>query len=377
MAGMDQDAPSVSFVSAGHDVADARLHRLVRACRRRGLTVEVLGLGDPKDGPEGATVRTWARPSIPGRATLALRMAAAASGAVLVAPDPDSLLACWVLGRIRRRAGRRRAVVADVHENYADLLRDRAWATGWLGAGARLMVRGAADIARGADLTIVADDHLAPFTAKDRVVVRNEPDRELIGDVAAPSPTPRAVYVGDVRASRGLFEMIDAVIATSDWTLDIIGEVAAADREALEAALARPESAGRITVHGRRPPRQAWDLARSAWVGFALLHDTPAFREAIPSKLYEYLTLGIVPVVSDLPRQRQLLTELRAGVVVPGTGPDLSREAARVLRQLADAPMDVAAHRAAARERRADGDAPSDYDIAAERIDRLVRAPTG
>ncbi|MEP6816711.1 MAG: hypothetical protein ABI873_14290, partial [Marmoricola sp.] len=43
-----------------------------------------------------------------------------------------------------------------------------------------------------------------------------------------------------------------------------------------------------------------------------------AFLDAVPSKLYEYLAAGIVPIVSDLPRQRQLVAEAGSGVVVAG-----------------------------------------------------------
>ena len=41
----------VSLVTSGHDVADARLHRLVAALTDSGLTVEVIGLGDPAAAP--------------------------------------------------------------------------------------------------------------------------------------------------------------------------------------------------------------------------------------------------------------------------------------------------------------------------------------
>lgn len=357
----------VSFVSSGHDVADARLHRLVRACRRRGLSVEVLGLGDPASAPEGVAVYAVPRPSIRRRAALALRLARAATGRVLVALDPDSLLACWAVARLSLSRPRRR-VVADVHENYADLLRDRVWARGLLGRAALGVTMGAAELARRSDLTVVADDHVEPLVARARLVVRNEPDLGLLGSPASSDTEPRAVYVGDVRTSRGLPEMMAAVTARPLWTLDVVGPVAAADADWLARRLADRRLAGRVRLHGRQPPARAWDIARGAWVGFALLHDTPAFRDAVPSKLYEYLALEIVPVVSDLPRQRELVERAGAGVVC-GSAQDVEE----TLRTLENDRSALARHRAAAAAWRAARESrPSAYDLVAERIARLA-----
>ena len=80
----------VSFVTSGHDVADARLHRLAAAARRVGLTVEVLGLGSAQDAPSAEHVTATPRGSFVRRALLATRYAGAARGRVLIALDPDS-----------------------------------------------------------------------------------------------------------------------------------------------------------------------------------------------------------------------------------------------------------------------------------------------
>ena len=360
-------AVDVSFVSSGHDVADARLHRLVRACLRHGLSVEVLGLGDPASAPEGAAVIAVPRTTMRRRAALALRLARAASGRVLVALDPDSLLACWAVARLSRGVPRR-SVVADVHENYADLLRDRAWARGLLGRAAHGVTSGAAELARHSDLTVVADDHVEPVQARDRLVVRNEPDLGLLGWPAAADADPRAVYVGDVRKSRGLPQMLETIARLPGWRLDIVGQVAPADQTWLDRRLTDPRLGGRVRLHGRQPPDRSWDLARGAWVGFALLHDTPAFRDAVPSKLYEYLALQIVPVASDLPRQRELLERAGAGVVCGS-----AQEVEDTLRSLEDDPSVLARHRAAAASWRAARESePSAYDLVAERIARLA-----
>lgn len=366
-------AVDVSFVTSGHDVADARLHRLAAAARRVGLTVEVLGLGSAQDAPPAEHVTATPRGSFATRAVLATRYAAAARGRVLVALDPDSLLACLAVGRVRGRK-----VVADVHEDYEALLSDRSWARGVRGAVAARLARTATVAARRADLVIVADEHIPPrdVAGRRRLVVRNVPDLTMMPDPSALDEVPRALYIGDVRGSRGLPAMLDAVESAPGWRLDVVGPVAAADADRVgEAELRRRGLADRVTFHGRQPPERAWRLAAGAWCGLALLEDTPAFRDAVPSKLYEYLGSGLAVVVTDLPRQRQLVEHIGAGAVVT-PGADAGAQCGQVLRGWSADVSSIEAPRARARQWRDVALETGGYDDAMGALGALVGRPS-
>lgn len=317
----DQRAPvDVTVLTSGHDVADARLHREVAALLARGLRVEVFGLGHAGDAPHGAIVRTWPRQGAFGRARLAARMAARANGRVLLTLDPDSALAANAAVMTSGRS-----LVVDVHEDFAALLRDRPWTRslgGLAGVGARGLVKTFLAVASRAALTVVADEHVPPRRARRRFVLPNEPVAAMLPDPSPPAPAPRALYIGDVRGSRGLFTMLAALRLAPDWQLDVVGPVAPADADELRRVLtADPSLARRVHLHGRRPPTQAWEHARGAWCGLLLLADTPAFAEAMPSKLGEYLACGLPVVTTDLRRQAGVVRESGAGMVVP-TGSD-------------------------------------------------------
>lgn len=361
----------VSVVTSGHDVSDARLHRVCAALLRRGLSVEVLGLGDATQGPEGAYVVATPRGGMAGRALAAPRKAWAAKGRVLIALDPDSLLACLLVGRLRRRR-----VVADVHEDYAALLADRSWATSWRGTVGRALARLATAAARRADLVVVADDHVPPLAAGHRLVLRNVPDLAMLPPLGEPSARPRAIYIGDVRGSRGLWSMLDALEQAPDWHLDIVGPVAAADSAELAERLGDPTLATRVVLHGRMPPRQAWALAEGAWCGLALLEDTPAFRAAMPSKLYEYLGCGLAVVVTDLPRQAELVRGSGGGDVVPA-GRGAGSATAEVLNHWSRDPAALGTRRAAAEQWRAQALQHNPYDDLAERVAALTGRDRG
>lgn len=367
--GVQHRPVDVSVVTSGHDVADARLHREVAALVRRGLRVEVLGLGEESHGPPAATVRTWARRGRGTRLLRAVRLPLAARGRVLLSLDPDTAVGIRLAGRLR---GRR--TVADVHEDYRALLHDRTWARGPSGVAARVLARLAERASAGADLTVVADDHVppAPDRCRRRLVVRNAPDLAVAGPPQPPGTAeggpPVAVYVGDLRTSRGLRTMVEAIAAAPPWTLDLVGPVAAGDEEWLRSRVGRPDVAGRVRCHGRLPPAQAWQVAAGASVGLVMLEDTPAFRQAMPTKLAEYLVAGLAVLASPLPRVRAVVEESGAGRVVVDAD-----QAAAVLREWWEDPAALARHRAAAvRWARARRDEPSPYDELASAVEVLL-----
>lgn len=328
-------------------MADARLHREVRALLEAGLTVEVMGLGDAGAAPPGVPVWVWPRGSMVDRARRAVWLPFVARGRVLFLLDPDTLPSALFVRRLRGRS-----VVADVHEDYVALLNDRSWVPRPLRGLLTWLTTRCVALAGRADLTVVADDHVPPAqeATRRRLVVRNLPDLSMlpaaslaletgadreVAQIAPPAPPEEhplrlhrwnALYVGDLRASRGLDEMLLAIAGAPGWHLDLVGPVAASERERAR-RLMGPELDGRVTWHGRLPPREAWKLAAGAKVGLALLHDTPAFRDSVPTKVYEYLACGLAVLATPLPRVTRLLDESRGGRTVRGAD-----QAAEVLR---------------------------------------------
>jgi glycosyltransferase involved in cell wall biosynthesis len=306
----------VSVLTTGHDVADARLHRLVATLVRRGLSVEVHGLGNAADGPFDATVHTTRRGSLLRRFLRALVLPCRARGHVVVVIDPELALPALLRRVIGRRSSAGRRLVVDIHEDYLKLLMDRDWATGLRLTAARTVVATAVWASRHADLTVVADQQLPPALAQHRIVVPNLPILDMLPATTDPEPRARAVYIGDVRRSRGLHIMLAALEDSLDWTLDVVGPVAVTDRLWLERWRRSSPARDRVTFHGRRPPKDAWKIAAGAWVGLCLLEPTPAFVTAMPAKIYEYFACGLAVMTTPLPRAATLVSEAGAGVVV-------------------------------------------------------------
>lgn len=343
-----QSSVDVSVVTTAHDVADARLHRLATVLTGHGLRVEVLGLGRAERGPDLIDVRTFPRQGLLGRAAMAIWAPWLTKGRVVIVLDPELVLPALVRRQIVRRSWSTSAghwLVADVHEDYVLALRDRSWARGIAGTVAAGVARLSRLLAQRADLTVVADDHVPPLRARSRLVVPNLPLAELLPAPSTRDRQPRALYVGDVRRSRGLQTMVRALERSPDWLLDVVGPIAPDDRAWLRAWRLQSPARDRVRFHGRRPPREAWSLARGAWVGLSLLAPTPAFTAAMPTKVLEYLTCGLAVLSSPLPRPARLLEESGAGRVA-----ETPEQVSDVLESWSADPMLLDAQRNAARE---------------------------
>lgn len=371
---MTRSSFDVSVLTTGHDVADARLHRLVATLVGASLSVEVVGLGTVVDGPSGAVVRAKQHVGSLRRAARAMLLPWTTRGRVLLVLDPDlaisALLQRCTGRRFRSLGAAGRKVVIDVHEDYAKLLLDRGWARGLRLVVGRLVASVSVRLAKYADLVVVADDHLPPVRSPRRLVLRNLPLPMMLPEEGPLDPSPRALYVGDVRRSRGLREMLALLEGCPSWTLDVVGPVATSDQAWLARWRATSSASDRVTFHGRRPPRQAWRLARGAWAGICLLEPTPAFVAALPSKIYEYVSCGLAVVTSPLPRASALVEDSGAGFVV-----DRLEAAVAVLSHWAEDPEVVRAHQRAGRSwARMNISATPQYEAFGQAMTDLVRS---
>lgn len=359
--------PLISLITPGHDAGDARLFRLVVATARTGWQTEYRALGQRENAPPVAALWTVPRRSMWRRALRSLTWVWSARGEVLLTADLDSAPMAWLASRLRGQTW-----VVDVAEDFLPLLADRAWVSRPLRPLLGAVVRLLNWVCAQADLTIVADDHVRPLTAKRRFVMRNVADLSLLPEPRpATAPLRRhAVYIGDLRQSRGLRTMVEAVAATAGdsepWTLDLVGPMNTADHDWFLARLGADTE--HVRWHGRLDPRQSWEIAVGADIGLCLLENTPAFRLAMPSKMYEYLACALPVIATPLPRVAALIDDSRAGVVVT----DVAETTAELRRFAADSEHRELLIANAQHWSQRTRTAPSPYDEAAHEIEQVA-----
>jgi glycosyltransferase involved in cell wall biosynthesis len=251
----------------------------------RGLDARTLSLSLP-DGRLGRMATGWTKGM----------EAAVQSGAKIVhLHDPELLPA----GLLLRLLGKQ--VVYDAHEDLPLQIVHKPYLPSWIKPTLSEAVRmGEGLMARQLDLVVGATPAIARRLGG--VVVRNLPDPDELLLPRLPRRPRQACYVGLISAQRGILTCIEAA-AQAGFHLMIAGEVS------------DPRFAHHLSMHplrkhftllGRLDRQAIGRLLAQSSCGLCMLGDFPAYRQAIPIKLLEYMLAGLPFVASDFAGYRNL-----------------------------------------------------------------------
>ncbi len=314
----------VLHVTSAHVVRDTRIFvKEARALAEAGLTVGIVGPGDThtEAQTEGLTLITLPAPAnrLQRFTSFALaldRVVRRLKPKAVHIHDPDLL----GIARIWKRRGIK--IVYDVHEDFPKALLSRPWlGPHWVRkAIAKLTDRTERRAVDWVDGFVFADEHLgARFQGCHGVVIRNylEVSEWSQDAICRPTePVTQCIYVGDITIARGVFRMCDAAFAAAgDIHLHLVGPIPTDLRAKVNAHPAKPW----ITLHGRKTRSEVAMLLRQAHVALCMPQPTPAYVDALPVKVLEYLYNQLPVVATQLPRLERE-TRLKSGLsLVPWT----------------------------------------------------------
>lgn len=233
-------------------------------------------------------------------------------------------------------------VILDMAEHYAAMMRD-LWDTGSTKFGDSI-VRNPKIVERVEDWVMKRVDHTIVVVeeSKERLVasgidpdeitvVSNTPslsrveeyatiaaERQRNDGVAGASDRALSlVYLGVMEEARGVGLVIDALAAVREAgievTLDLIG-----DGRALPDFRARAEAHGLsddvVRVHGFVEYRDALRIVAQMDAGLITHHASESWENTIPNKLFDYMSLSVPVISSDVTPVKRVLDESGAGV---------------------------------------------------------------
>jgi len=252
----------------------------------------------------------------------AIRVILRSSWVVLVLHDPETIFAGLIARLIKRRP-----VVFDVHEDFPAAALTRSWVPTWLRRPLAWSARWMMALAEKTMHVTLAEPGYTRLFIRDHAVFPNYPDTSRY-----PEPVSEgdgcAVYLGDLTTERGVDVAVEAS-AKAAVRLRLIGPAS----DEIRTVLKKDAERGVVEFVGALPNPDALDNVALASVGLAPLRDTPNYRHSQPTKILEYLALGVPVVASDLPGTRSLTEGLDAVILVrPGDAGELADAIARAMR---------------------------------------------
>lgn len=243
--------------------------------------------------------------------------------------DPELLR---IAGRLQRSRGGAH-VLFDAHEDLPRQILSKLW----IPASMRHLTSWVAEltencVARRLSGVIAATPHIANRFLRTNVRTTDinnypMPDEFVLG--VAPRVRKRQIcYVGGITKVRGIEALIRALPLVSGVTLILCGRFQ--EREFERAMRALPgwtqvDYRGQV---GREGVREA--LAESV-AGIVTLLPTPAYVDALPVKMFEYMSSELPVIASDFPLWRQIIDDAGAGLCVDPESPEAIAAAIRRL----------------------------------------------
>ena len=338
--------PKVIHLTAVHNSEDNRiLHKECVSLSKAGFEVTLIAAGATQRSFEGVCIRS-VRMAGNRLARMIMtsyfvwRLAREQNANIYHLHDPELLP--W--GQILRCGGAR--VIFDMHENLPAALLTKQWLPSGvrrllsllLGASERLLLRGMP--------IVFAENSYQKFYpwVRHAVTVLNFPDVEKVPDATrCKFGEFTAGYMGSVTALRGSVVSIEAVARLNDTGtlcgLHFVGPCTERHRVDLECRLQKRDRL-RTKLHGWQSLDVGWSIMAQCHVGLALLQEVPNYVESYPTKLFEYMALGLPVVVSHFPIYREVVERHSCGLCVD---PSSSVAVADALRYLADNPSEAEA----------------------------------
>lgn len=244
--------------------------------------------------------------------------------------DPELLLYVYLL----KLKGRK--VIFDMHENLPKQILSKIYLkppfNRILSSGVSIFQQ---CVLKSIPVVFAEDSYQQDFRGvKKCATVLNFPVLSKIAAITAkPSHVFSIGYMGEISKERGAVLILEIAQQLRSEGKDIhvlfVGPVREEVSESSVYGVATRE--GWASYTGRVTPEEAWMKIGGCTVGSAVLYPSPNFVDSYPTKLFEYMALGIPVIVSDFPINRKIIDESRCGILVnPGNNVEV-REAIRFL----------------------------------------------
>ena len=225
--------------------------------------------------------------------------------------DPELM----IYGILLKLLGNR--VIFDAHEDLPKQIKGKRY----LGGFSKLILSYIAwlyefVIFRFFDTVICATESIKESAVKkaaNATVIYNYP---IVGELQLSEPSKKeeiVIYVGAMSHIRGLEQLVRGMEFTRGVKLHLAGNFSP---PSFKKELESLDGWNKVVYHGVLDRPSLAKLMSKARVGIVPFLDLPNHREALPNKLFEYMSAGLPVIATNFPNWKKLIFESNCGVVV-------------------------------------------------------------
>jgi glycosyltransferase involved in cell wall biosynthesis len=317
----------IVHVTSVHRPLDVRVfEKYCKSLASHGAQVVLIAVQEHDEVREGVVIRGVPRPANRlSRMTLTawrvFREAWRQHPDLIHLHDPE--LVPW--GNLLRLL--RFVVVYDMHENVPKDMHSKSWLPVWLRWPVSFLIRMGERLWMAGMPVIFAEySYAADYRwVRRSQVILNMPRLESLPSPAAPGKELSVGYIGAVSEDRGSLITLQALDLLRQRGLAVgwecVGPFAPADH--IEQLRARVEQLGLTSVrfHGYVPSQQGWQRIQPCHVGLAVLLPRPYYIDCYPTKLFEYMAMGMPVVTSRFPLYQEVVERHDCGICVDPDSP--------------------------------------------------------
>jgi glycosyltransferase involved in cell wall biosynthesis len=230
--------------------------------------------------------------------------------------DPELIPQAYLLALFGRQ------VIFDMHENVPKQIANKPWLSSFSKKVLSTIYIGLERLTLSRFHVVYAESSYRKDYSwlKNTSIILNLPDVSLISSLANRNKYDNFTvgYIGGCSAERGVLRVASAMMLLRDNGVMLnylcIGPQSQ-EVEKDDVFVAGVEK-GWIDAPGRVNATVGWPLVKRCSVGMAVLEPLPNYIESWPTKMFEYLAMGLPVIVSDFPMYKAFIEEYECGLCV-------------------------------------------------------------
>ncbi|MDH3349293.1 MAG: glycosyltransferase [Desulfobulbaceae bacterium] len=215
-----------------------------------------------------------------------------------------------------------KAVIFDMHENLPKAILSKGWVPLTFRSLFSFIARMIEHLLlTGIPVIFAENSYVKDYLwVSDKVVILNMPDVDHLDKITDNCyQTPTVGYMGIVAPERGSITTLKAITELRKKGFDLhyecIGPIRGNDHQNIFRNMSEHERKS-IRLRGYMKPQEGWKIIKRCHIGLAVLHAVPNYVESYPTKMFEYMALGLPVIVSDFPLYRKIIDKYKCGICV-------------------------------------------------------------